>query len=241
MTGNRGGIGFGLFAAALLGAGAGGSAAWLLRTSPSDLTVEHEQIAALETEMETSRRAIERLELEFAAERAASRVLRSRLEGELSRADRAPMAPRPSNSDLRSKPTLPRLDRASAKAAAEELLTRLFGEVIIGDSLAAIGPPGARFVGIAQTFHPTGVEFLASRLESPELKVRLAAIRLAGRLGGGDLVEPLARVARSDRSDLLRIFAAEALASLPSPDATESWLSLIGAEEIGRASCRERV
>ncbi len=223
MADARRSIGAGILVAALVGAGAGGGVAALLRSPTPDFSEEKERIADLETQLALSDRAVEQLEREFATERAMTALLRRRLEtGETED---------PSVNEARNRrESPPGPDSQNASSTAKDLLARLFGEVVIGDSLAAIGPPGTRFLGIARTFPEIAVEFLTDRLGSTRPDVRVAAIRLAGRFGGDALVEPLTRAAQSDRSDLVRIFAAEALATLPREGALESWLTLLEAD-----------
>ena len=198
-----------LLSAALIGALAGATTSWLIRPTGAPPIPPRDDSRDWEVPLHTLEQQVTRLERELALERTETAQLRHRL-GQSGPLDTGRTDP---------SPTPPATPRA--------LFDALFEEVARGGSLAAIGPLGSRLVTLFESFRPEGRVLLTRHLESDDLELRIAAIRLAGRWRDGELLAPLTEIATEDRSELARIFAAEAVAGFPASLAIESWRSLL--------------
>jgi hypothetical protein len=207
----------------LITLGFGLAGGWLIsaaRSSDADPPPSRE-LTALQSEVREQLSRIEALERALAEERTARLLLAGRIEA----------GPTPSGGEEGR-------ETAPPPAEASVLLRRLLAEVERGGVLSATGTTGTRFVGLARTFPREGLDLLRESLRSPRTAERTAAVRLAARFPGAamidplltPLIEPLAEVARGDRSELVRILAAEALSRFPAADADRWWLSILGGE-----------
>ena len=199
-----------LLCSALIGALAGALSSWLVGPAPKSAPAPPPPSNAWEVPLHALEQEVRRLERELALERTSTAQLRGRLAGKPSSSTVSPAAT--------AAPTTPRA-----------LFDALFDEVARGGSLAAVGPLGSRLVTLFESFRPEGRTLLAKHLSGTDLERRIAAIRLAGRWRDAELLPTLTELATKDRSELARIFAAEAVAGFPASIAAESWGTLITA------------